>query len=219
MSLIKNIFVDFGHFKLDIPRLSLSDKGIVAIVGPSGSGKTTFLRVLLGLQRCTSFSWGFRGEDLVKISLEKRQLGFVFQDSDIFPHMTVEQNMKFAGKPRHKLKESLNTIFKHLVEILEIAHLLKQKAIHLSGGERQRLAIANALMSLPKALLLDEPFSSLDEKRHDTAISLIKKVSMDFDIPVIMVTHNKKDIEQFANQAITLSDGKVVNNNEIKRFP
>ncbi len=219
MSLIKNIFVDFGHFKLDISKLSLSDKGITAIVGPSGSGKTTFLRVLLGLQKCPSFFWNFRGEDLAILPSEKRQLGFVFQDSDIFPHMTVEENMRFAGKPRHKSKEQLKNIFNHLENTLDMTHLLKQRALHLSGGERQRLAIANALMSQPKVLLLDEPFSSLDEKRHDAARSLIKKVAMDFDIPVIMVTHNKKDIDQVANQIITLSEGQVVDNKEIKNFP
>ena len=219
MSLIKNIFVDFGHFKLEISKLSLSDKGIVAVVGPSGSGKTTFLKVLLGLYECASFSWDFKGGDLAKLSLEKRQLSFVFQDSDVFPHMTVEQNMKFAGKPRHKSRDSLDGTFNHLVNILDIAHLLKQRASHLSGGERQRLAIANALMAQPKVLLLDEPFSSLDEERHDTARSLIEKVATDFDIPVIMVTHDKKDIDQIAQQIITLKNGKVVNNNEIKRFP
>ena len=214
MSLIKSIFIDFGHFKLDISKLSLSDKGIVAIVGPSGSGKTTFLKVLLGLQRCPSFSWNFKGKNLAELPLEKKQLGFVFQDSDIFPHMSVEENMKFAGKPRHPSQRSLNDSFNHLADTLDITHLLKQKALHLSGGERQRLAIANALMTHPKALLLDEPFSSLDEKRHDVAISLIKKVATDFDIPVIMVTHDKKDIEQIANQVITLSKGKIVNNKD-----
>ena len=219
MSLIKNIFIDFGHFKLDILELSLSDNGIIAVVGPSGSGKTTFLKVLLGLQRCSSFSWEFKGKDLTRLSLEKRQLGFVFQDSDIFPHMSVEANMKFAGKPRHKSNESLNDIFTHLADTLDITHLLKQRASHLSGGERQRLAIANALMTRPKVLLLDEPFSSLDEERHEAARSLIKKVATDFDIPIIMVTHDKKDIEQIANQVISLSKGKIVNNKEIKRFP
>ena len=216
MSLIKNIFVDFGHFKLDISKLSLSDKGITAIVGPSGSGKTTFLRVLLGLQKCPSFFWNFKGSDLAKLPLEGRQLGFVFQDSDIFPHMTVEENMRFAGKPRHKSKESLNSTLNHLINTLDITHLLQQRALQLSGGERQRLAIANALMTHPQLLLLDEPFSSLDEKRHEAARSLIKKVALDFDIPVIMVTHNKKDIEQVANQIITLSQGQVVNNKKTK---
>ena len=213
MSLIKNIFIDFGHFKLDIPKLSLSDKGIIAVVGPSGSGKTTFLKVLLGLQGCSSFHWNFKGKDLSRMPIEEKQLGFVFQDSDIFPHMSVEENMKFAGKPRHKSKESLNDIFTHLTGILDITHLLKQRASHLSGGERQRLAIANALMTHPKVLLLDEPFSCLDERRHEAARSLIKKISIDFDIPVIMVTHDKKDVEQIANQVITIENGKIVNSN------
>ena len=219
MSLIKNIFIDFGHFKLDISKLSLSDKGIIAIVGPSGSGKTTFLKVLLGLQRCSSFHWNFKGTDLAKLHIEERRLGFVFQDSDIFPHMTVEKNMRFAGKPRHKSQKDLNSILNHLADTLDISHLLKQRASHLSGGERQRLAIANALISHPRILLLDEPFSCLDEERHDAARSLIKKITTDFNIPVIMVTHDKRDVEQIANQVITIENGKIVNNEEVKKFP
>ena len=142
------------------------------------------------------FSWDFKGDDLARLSPERRQLGVVFQDSDIFPHMTVEQNMKFAGRPHHRSRESSNDIFNHLASTLDMTHLLGQGALHLSGGERQRLAIANALMTHPKALLLDEPFSSLDEKRHEAARSLIQKITVDFDIPVIMVTHNQKDIDQ-----------------------
>ena len=209
MSLISNIFVDFGHFQLDIPKLSLSDQGITAIVGPSGSGKTTFLKVLLGVQKCPAFSWMFNGKDLAKLSPQKRKLGIVFQDSDIFPHKTVEDNMRFAGKPRHKSKQGLEDLFEKVVRALDIAHLLQQKAGCLSGGERQRLAIANALMNCPQILLLDEPFSSLDDQRHNIARSLIRRLVKDLDIPTVIVTHDVKDINEMAHLVITLSKGKM----------
>ena len=209
MSLISNIFVDFRHFKLDISHLSLPDQGITAIVGPSGSGKTTFLKVLLGIQKCPTFSWIFDEKDLAKIPIQKRRLGIVFQDSDIFSHKTVEENMRFAGQPRHQSKQELEYLLKKIANTLEITHLLKQKAGYLSGGERQRLAIANALMNCPQVLLLDEPFSSLDEKKHSIARSLIKNLVKDLDIPTVMVTHNIRDIQEMAHLVITLSEGKV----------
>lgn len=210
MSVIKNIFVDFGHFQLDIPHIILPDQGVTAIVGPSGSGKTTFLKVLLGLYKCPVFSWMFKGEDLAHISPEKRRLGIVFQDNEVFPHLTVWQNMHFAGKPRLKSKQSLEKLLKQVSHALDITHLLKQKAGHLSGGERQRLALANALMSRPCFLLLDEPFSSLDRQRHASARALIKDITKEFAIPVVMVTHDFSDVREMASSVITLSNGRVI---------
>ena len=210
MSLVQNVFVDFGSFQLDIPHLSLSDEGITALVGESGSGKTTFLKVLLGVQKCASFSWIFKGEDLAKLSLQKRRIGVVFQENDIFPHLTGEQNMLFAGSPRHKSKQDLKKLLDKVAHVLEINHILKQKARDLSGGEQQRLAIANALMSQSRILLLDEPFSALDSKRHQAAQSLIRNLVEEFNIPALMVTHDVRDINEVAHFVIHLSDGKVV---------
>lgn len=209
MSVVRDVFVDFGHFQLDIPKLSLLDKGITALVGPSGSGKTTFLKVLLGLQKCSSFSWTFKGKELGKVPSEKRQLGVVFQENDVFPHFTVEQNMRFAGNPRHKSKQGLEKLFDRVSKALDITHLLGQKARHLSGGERQRLALANALMSRPHILLLDEPFSCLDRERHESARLLIRHLIEEFDIPAVMVTHDLQDINHLSNFVITISAGRL----------
>ena len=215
MSVVKNIFVDFGHFQLDIPHLTLADEGITAIVGPSGSGKTTFLKVLLGLYKCPVFSWIFKEQDLAHIPPQQRRLGIVFQDNEVFPHLTVWQNMHFAGKPRLKSKQSLEKLLKHVSQALDITHLLKQKARHLSGGERQRLALANALMSRPYFLLLDEPFSSLDKQRHASAKALIKDITKEFAIPVLMVTHDFSDVREMASSIVMLSKGRVKSISEI----
>ena len=186
-----NIYIDtkLGNFHLDV-NLSISS-GVTAFYGPSGAGKTSVINIIAGLLK----------PDLAKIKIGdkilndtenkifcpayERKIGYIFQDSRLFPHFNIKNNLNF-GKwfvPRHRRRTKLS----YIIELLDIDHLLRRKPYNLSGGEKQRVAIGRALMMEPEVLLMDEPLSSLDIKRKSELIPYILKINKEFNIPVIVV--------------------------------
>lgn len=208
MSLIKNIFRDYGDFVLDVPSWDIPESGITALSGPSGSGKTSLLRLLMGLEPCPGFEWWYREIDLAQLSVAERKLGVVFQSYELFPHMTAEKNILFAAEARKVLKPRER--FERLVETLKLQNCLETKAHRLSGGEKQRVALARALIGEPRWLLLDEPFSALDEDLKFEARSLVKKLVQEWNVPTILVTHDARDIEFLASAVAKMDSGKII---------
>lgn len=210
MSLVENLFRNYGDFKIDIPSWEILDQGVTVLWGPSGSGKTSVFRLLIGLETAANFKWTFQGHDLAKMAVPQRRLGVVFQTLDLFPHMTAEENVMFAAKARGIEPEQAFEKLKELTGVLQMQSFLNRPVSVLSGGEKQRVAIARALSGDPRMLLLDEPFSALDQELRQESRALIKRVIEKEKIPTLLVTHDPADVEMLANKVCTIKHGAIV---------
>lgn len=176
---------------------------IYAIRGPSGVGKTTVLNMIAGLRAADNAYIKVNERVLtdtqssVNVKIQERHLGYLFQDYQLFPNMTVFQNITFMAQPSEHITA--------LMHQLNISYLQKQYPARLSGGETQRVALARALSTRPDLLLLDEPFSSLDDATKEESMRLVKRLFDEWQIPIIFVTHSNYEAEQLADEIITLS--------------
>lgn len=209
MSYVENLQRDYGDFKLDIPSWEILDQGVTVLMGPSGSGKTSVFRILLGLEACPGLKWSFAGEDLAKLKTPQRRLGVVFQTLDLFPHMSARENILFAARARKVDEKKSLARLRELTDELQMQSFMERPASVLSGGEKQRVAIARALIGEPRLLLLDEPFSALDQELREESRKLIKKVIEDEKIPTLLVTHDPRDVEVLANKVTRIEKGRL----------
>lgn len=207
MALIKNLKLKFDHFLLDIPELKIADEGVTAFWGPSGSGKTSLFKTLIGLHQPAGWSWDLHGIKMHELELADRQLGVVFQSYDLFPHLTAEQNIRIVAEARGEVSESVIENFKNKLGLSSCWKTLAQK---LSGGEKQRVSIMRALVSQPRILLLDEPFSALDPQLRNEARLLVKGLISELKIPVYLITHDQADVDALADAVVELQQGRVV---------
>lgn len=210
MSSVKNLIRKYDDFLIEIPEWEILDEGVTVLMGPSGSGKTSVFRILLGLEECPSFTWDFKGTDLAQLKTPERRLGVVFQTLDLFPHMSAQDNILFAAKARKIPEIRVQRRMTQLVEELQMDKFIHRKADVLSGGEKQRVAIARAIMGEPRLLLLDEPFSALDQELREESRNLLKRVIANEKIPTLLVTHDLRDVEVLANKVTKISDGRLV---------
>lgn len=187
--------------------------GVTALYGASGSGKTTILMLIAGLIRPRRGSIVLNDRVLTdvekKIHLppEKRNIGFVFQQHCLFPHMSVRQNLEY-GLRRQQRRSDL----KHVVEILEIGDLLARAPHTLSGGQRQRVALGRALLRNPELLLLDEPLTALDEPLQERILAYLKRVLHEYNLPTLFVSHDSGHVRALARRVVSLRGGEVVQN-------
>jgi molybdate transport system ATP-binding protein len=205
--------VEHSGFTLDVD-LVLPDRGVTAIFGQSGSGKTTLLRCLAGLVTSASGRLSI-GTDIWLdtanrhcLPTHRRPLGYVFQEASLFPHLTVERNLRYGLK--RVARTDRHVVFEQAIELLGIEHLLARMPVGLSGGERQRVAIARALLTSPRLLLLDEPLASLDRQRKDEILPYLARLHDELDIPVIYVSHAPEEVARLADYLVLLDDGRAV---------
>ena len=200
-----------GNFSLDLEVDFI--KGITGIFGPSGSGKTTLMQLISGLESPQS---GFIAiddqvvldtDESINIKSRKRRIGYVFQEGRLFPHMTVKKNLLFAES--YTEKEEVLVEFEELVDLLEIRDLLGKRPRSLSGGEKQRVAIGRALLSAPKLLLMDEPFSSLDVALRKQIIPYLIKINKKLGVPMLVVSHDLPDLLSLTQELFLLRNGRV----------
>ena len=210
------------EFDLDV-KLDLPDHGVTVIFGPSGCGKTSLLRCIAGLEKQASGEIRFREQVWMSQSkftpAHQRPVGFVFQQSSLFPHLSVRKNLEFAQARSNQITSSVQTMpaFGELVELLDLESCLEQKAAQLSGGQKQRAAIARSLLVDPELLLMDEPTSALDEQRKQQLIPYLLKLKDALKLPIIYVTHSLTDAAKLADQVVLIDEGKVVNYGETKQ--
>lgn len=185
--------------ELVLNNLSLDvEKGkILAIIGASGCGKSTILRIIAGLEKPQSGNVFINGKDVSNTPTENRNVGFMFQEYALFPHMTVYQNILFG------LKKD-NGRVKEIATIVGIEELLERYPHELSGGQRQRVALARSVAYEPSVLLLDEPFSNLDTELKDHIRIDLLKILKKLEITTILVTHDKEDAEVLADEVVNL---------------
>ena len=208
--LLKAAFkVDYPGFNLDID-LQLPASGITVVFGPSGSGKTTLLRCLAGLEKTGKMEIAGQvlQDENTFIPVNLRAIGMVFQESRLFPHLNVRDNLLYGYK-----RTPVNSRRLHLEDIgrvLSLGKLFERSIDKLSGGEKQRVALGRALLTSPKLLLMDEPLAALDTQRKTEIIPFIRKVEKELSIPIIYVTHSMSEVLQLVDTMVILKDGKVV---------
>jgi len=205
--------LDYGAFQLSVD-LSLPGSGITVLFGHSGSGKTTLLRCIAGLERApqgflevNGCCWQDSERDLF-LPTYKRSLGYVFQEANLFPHLTVQGNLNYGLKRIKKNPDKVK--FKQTIELLGIGHLMERMPGYLSGGERQRVAIARALVLNPEVLLMDEPLASLDFKRKQEVLPFLNRLHEQLNIPVLYITHSQQEVAQLADHLVILADGRTI---------
>ena len=200
-----------GDFTLDVA--FESDSALTALFGPSGSGKTAVLNLIAGVQRPDRGRIVVAGHVLtdteahIFVPPHRRRVGFVFQDAQLFPHLTVEQNIKFGQW--FTRTERHGSPLDVIVDVLGIASLLKRRPATLSGGEKHRVALARALLSSPRILLMDEPLSGLDDARRDEIMSLIERIRDEFAVPIVYVTHSVDEVRRLASRVVRIVAGRV----------
>lgn len=171
--------------------LTVNKGDVVAIKGPSGCGKSTILRLIAGLEQIQSGEISIDDVDITSVPTNKREIGFVFQSLAIFPHLSVRKNIEFGLQNMSK-QDRINLV-NDIAEKVEIEAILDRYPHQISGGQKQRVAIARSLIVKPKVLLLDEPFTALDEDLKDHVRKDIKRILNLFNITTILVTHDEKD--------------------------
>lgn len=202
-----------SSFNLDVD-LTLPGHGITALFGHSGSGKTTCLRAMAGLERAPGGYFAIGDEvwqDETRrhfVPAHQRNLGVVFQEASLFPHLSVRGNMEFGLK--RVSTAARRFALPEVAELLGIPHLLDRSPDQLSGGERQRVAIARALLVAPKILLMDEPLAALDLKRKLEILPYLERLHVELAIPIIYVSHAPDEVARLADHLVLLDQGKVV---------
>lgn len=193
------------HFQLQMGQFLIepsfqSDASVIGLFGASGSGKTSILHAIAGLNtprsgliKIQNQIW-FDSNQKINLSTQKRHIGLVFQDAQLFPHKTVKQNLLFGLK--HLSQQERHFEADYIIELLKLEHLLERMPIKLSGGEKQRVALGRALLYSPKLLLLDEPLSALDANHKAEIIPFFQKVKEEIKIPMIYVSHDIQEIKQ-----------------------
>lgn len=206
----KNLMAASGAMRLDID-LDIPDSGISTLFGPSGVGKTTVLRMIAGLMdpdegeiRVNGDVW-FDSARGVNKPVQSRQVGFVFQDYNLFPNMTVRENLQYALKS--KRDSSLVDTFLEMTELTELAG---RKPAYLSGGQKQRVALARTLLNRPQLFLLDEPFSALDLEMRTRLQDEFLSISDRFKIPTIFVSHDISEVFKLSHRVFVMKEGRVV---------
>lgn len=212
---MKDIYFKYKNAKEDTlngVQLTMEQGDIIAILGDSGSGKSTILRLLAGLEIPHKGSITINNQIVVDnrtfIPPEKREIGMVFQDYALFPHMTVEKNVQF-GLGKMPKKEKACKV-KEVLKLVGLGDYCKRYPHELSGGQQQRVALARALAPMPNLLLLDEPFSNLDAGLKQDIRNQLKAIFKKTGLTSIFVTHDQEDALAIADKVILLSHGKVI---------
>lgn len=199
-----------GEMNLDI-KLDIKKNEFLCLSGKSGSGKTSLLRIIAGLEKANGSiivnneTWQNEQEFL---SIQKREIGFVFQDYALFPNMNVEENLLYVQKDKELCEKLLS-----MTEMSELRHRYPNT---LSGGQQQRVAICRALMKKPKLLLLDEPLSALDSSMREKLQSEILSLHKEFQTTTIMVSHDPSEIYKLSTRVIILDNAKIINDGKAK---
>ncbi len=206
-------------YSLDVD-IEFPNNAITALYGPSGAGKSTILKIIAGIADRNAMKdahVAFRSQTWQTeerfIPAHQRRIGYVFQDLQLFDHLTVAGNLAFAADRREGTTEE-----DYIREMLDIEHLLQQPIARLSGGERQRVAIARALYSNPQLLLLDEPLGSIDAAARTRILPFLKEMQVEFDLPIVYVSHAIEEVNYLADHVVVLTNGKVSSQGSILDF-
>ncbi len=207
---IKNISKRYSDFSLRNISLELEKGKILTLMGESGSGKTSILRIISGLDFPDSGKVLISGRDITEIRPGKRNVGMVFQDLALFPHMTAYDNIAYGLRSLRYKESRIEQMVSNISETLRISSFLEKFPGNISGGEKQRVAMARSLVMEPDLLLMDEPMSSLDPGLRNDIMVEIKSISRKLDQTMIYVTHDVKEGLFLGDSIVYIGDGEVV---------
>ena len=185
---------------------------LVSIVGESGSGKTTLLRCIAGLENIKRGKIFLNSVDITSVAVSKRPISFVFQQSPLFPHLSIYENILF------NLKQYDHILLNQLITNLKISTILNKFPHQISGGENQRVAVARSLIRKPSLMLLDEPFNHLDVQIKEKLKKIIVETIRKMNVTTIVVTHNVSDALQISDKILVLQNGKIVDYSEPEKI-
>lgn len=209
-----------GHCSIKLKRKEFSieaefdipSRGVMGIFGHSGSGKTTLLRCIAGLEKDAQGHIEINGQTWLSgtqnLSSQDRNIGYIFQESRLFPHLSVQANLDYGTK-RCSAQNTTSLDRDQLFELLNIGHLLERKPHQLSGGEKQRVAIGRALLKNPQIMLLDEPLASLDYKRKQEILPFLDRLHEELSIPMLYVSHSMEEVSRLCDYILVMEQGRV----------
>ena len=212
LNIKKELHGSNGKMNLDI-NLSLENQEFVALSGISGSGKTTILRILAGLEEASgkivvdNQIWL---DEKISMPIQKRNIGFVFQDYALFPNLNIFDNLLYVKKDKE--------LAKYLLNVTDLYELKNRHPDSLSGGQKQRVSLCRALMKKPKILLMDEPLSALDPNMRNKLQNEILTLHKEFKTTTIMISHDPSEIYKLASRVLVLSNGKITNDGTPKEI-
>lgn len=210
---VENLTKSFNGFKaVDDISFDVNKGEFVTLLGPSGSGKSTVLRCLAGLEAPTAGRIEVKGEDVTKIPVQERKVGFVFQHFALFRHMSVLENVSFGLKVRGAGRLERDDKARRLLDLVGLHGLGNRAPSQLSGGQRQRVALARALAPEPELLLLDEPFGALDTRLRKELRGWLKELHKRIQLTTLLVTHDQEEAFELSDRIVVINKGKIEQN-------
>lgn len=208
---IKDLTVDINNTRiLEDVDLSLEEKEFLVLLGPSGCGKSTLLKTIAGINQVTGGTISLDGALVNDVPAHKRGTVILFQDIRLFPNMSVAENVTYALRLKGIRKKARREKAAELLRYVQLEGFEDRMPSTLSGGQMQRVALARALAAEPKVMLLDEPFSSLDENLREDMQALVKELHSRFEMTTIMVTHDREEAFSMADRLAVMFDGHIV---------
>jgi ABC-type Fe3+/spermidine/putrescine transport system ATPase subunit len=194
---------------LDALDLTIEDGEFVTLLGPSGCGKTTTLRIIAGFVDPTAGRVLIDGRDVTDVPPNRREVGMVFQNYALFPHMNVADNIGFGMKQRGAAPTAIRARVATLLDLIDLPGVAARYPAELSGGQRQRIAIARAVAHPPKILLMDEPLGALDLKLRETMQQELRRIQRELAITTLYVTHDQIEAMVMSDRIVVMRDGRV----------
>jgi ABC-type Fe3+/spermidine/putrescine transport system ATPase subunit len=206
---IKDLSINIGEFSLRDLSLTIQDREYFVILGPSGAGKTVLMECLAGIHKVRKGEIWLDDTNVTRLAPEERNIGYVPQDYVLFPFLNVRENILFGLKrAKHHLPDARQRLLM-LAELLGITHLLDRNTLNLSGGEKQRAALARALATSPRILLMDEPLNALDVQTSNYLRLELRRIHRELGVTTIHITHNHTEAEELADRLAVMSEGRI----------
>jgi sulfate/thiosulfate transport system ATP-binding protein len=200
----------FGDFvALSDVDLSVPSGELTALLGPSGGGKSTLLRIIGGLEDPDTGTVDIDGVDATRVPAQRRNVGFVFQHYAAFKHLTVFRNVAFGLEIRRRSKEEIRRRVGELLELVHLEQFADRLPSQLSGGQRQRMALARALATEPRVLLLDEPFGALDAQVRKELRDWLRRLHDEMHVTTLFVTHDQEEALEVSDRLVVINDGRI----------